>query len=238
MLRSPEGAHASTPRGDLVSRFHLSERLLHWVIALLFGICMVTAAALYFDPFAALVGRRETVKALHVYAGLAIPAVLVAMSAGRWGRPFRDDAARLNRWTHHDRRWLRRLGRDSFVPQGKFNAGQKLNAAFTAGAIVLLVATGVVMRWFDPFPLWMRTGSTFVHDWTAFALLFTIAGHMRYAFRDPDALRSMVRGTISREWAARHAALWHLPPLEHRGTHGHPSPGPARGDDSDVEPSR
>jgi len=211
MLRPPDEAGTPTTFGGSVVRFHGAERMLHWGIAALFGICMLTAAALYFDPFAALVGRRATVKTLHVYAGLAIPAVLVGMGIGRWGRPFRADAGRLNRWTKHDSRWLRRLGRDPFVPQGKFNAGQKLNASFTAGAIVLIVATGVVMRWFDPFPLWVRTGSTFVHDWTAFALLFTIAGHISYAFRDPDALRSMVNGTISREWAARHASLWRLP---------------------------
>ena len=52
---------------------------------------------------------------------------------------------------------------------GKFNAGQKLNAIFVAGCIPVMLATGGIMRWFDPFPLAWRTGATFVHDWTTLA---------------------------------------------------------------------
>ena len=187
---------ATTVRSDRrrVVRFDLVERAAHWTNALLFAVCMVTAAFLYVDPLSAAVGRRELVKTVHVWAGLALPAPLVVAALGRWGAAFRRDVGRLNRWTPADWRWLRSWGRDPFAAQGKFNAGQKLNAAFTAGAILLFLGTGAIMRWFDPFPLAWRTGATFVHDWLAVALFVAVIAHVAYALRTPGAMRGMVTG--------------------------------------------
>jgi formate dehydrogenase subunit gamma len=194
---------------ERVSRFDAVERVAHWTNAVLFAIAMATAAALYIGPISAAVGRRELVKDIHVIAGLALPVPLLVAAAGRWGRNFRLDLSRLNRWTTDDVRWLRSWSRDPLVQSGKFNAGQKLNAAFTGGAIHLMLATGSIMKWFGPFPLSWRTGATFVHDWIAFFLFITIAGHIVYALRDGDALRAMWRGWIPSSWAEHHAPLWH-----------------------------
>lgn len=199
-----------------IARFDRVERIAHWTNAVLFGVAMATAAALYIDPISAAVGRRELVKDMHVLAGLALPVPLLAAAVGRWGRNFRLDLARLNRWTADDVRWLRSWSRDPLVRAGKFNPGQKLNAAFTGGAIVLLLATGAIMKWFGPFPLSWRTGATFVHDWIAFLLFITIAGHIVYALRDRDAMRAMWRGWIPSTWAERRAPRWHEELLDRR----------------------
>ena len=184
-------AATTTPTSDPRLRFDRVERAVHWSNALLFGVCLVTAAMLYVGPLSGIVGRRDLVKAVHVWAGLVLPVPLVL----GWLSPmFRADARRLNRWTADDWRWLRSFGRDPYAELGKFNPGQKLNAAFTAGAILVMLATGYVMRWFEPFPLAWRTGATFVHDWLAVALVVTITGHIAFALRDGDSLRSMVRG--------------------------------------------
>ena len=58
-----------------------------------------------------------------------------------------------------------------------------------------MLATGLVLRFFSPFPLSWRTGATFVHDWTALALGLAVTGHVWLALADPDALRGMVSGT-------------------------------------------
>ena len=194
--------------GERLHRFDAVERAAHWATAALFLVAMATAAALYLGPVSAAVGRRALVKDVHVYAGLALPAPILIAAVGRWGRRFRDDLSRLNRWSEDDVRWLRSLTRDPLVQSGKFNPGQKLNAAFTSGAIVLMLATGWIMRWFEPFPLSWRTGATFVHDWLALALFVTITGHVVYALRDGDALRSMVSGWVPAAWARRHAPRW------------------------------
>lgn len=199
-------------------RFDRVERAVHWTNAALFAILIVTGAALYFTPLIALIGRRELVESIHLYAGLALPVPLLLALLGSWGRALRRDLGRINRWTEADRRWLRglvdaRSGRqrpDSEAPQriGKFNAGQKLNAAFTAGGALVMLATGSLLRWYEPFPLSWRAGATFVHEWLALLFVIVIAGHIVMALADTEALRSMLLGRIGRGWASRHAPAW------------------------------
>jgi formate dehydrogenase subunit gamma len=93
-------------------------------------------------------------------------------------------------------------------PSGKFNAGQKLNSAFTLGAILVLLVTGLMLHWFDLFTDSLRTGATFVHDMTATAVAVVVAGHLWMAARDTEARRGMRTGEVSAAWAAREHALW------------------------------
>jgi formate dehydrogenase gamma subunit len=208
-----DGAPKSKLTGPPLLRFDRAERVVHWVNATLFAIVMATALALYIPPISAAIGRRELVVTIHVYAGLLLPfPLLLGIAGSRWGRQLRADLHRLNRWIPEDRQWLRRRGwkhdRVALVKQGKFNAGQKLNAAFTGGAILVMVATGSIMHWFNHFPLSWRTGATFVHDWIFIALFFTITGHVLFAMADRESLNSMLTGRISRNWAKKHAPKW------------------------------
>ena len=59
-------------------RFDRVERTLHWVNATLFGMLMLTGAALYAGPISALVGNREMVRTIHVYSGIAAPGPVAA----------------------------------------------------------------------------------------------------------------------------------------------------------------
>jgi formate dehydrogenase subunit gamma len=203
-------SHVVTPQ---LLRFDVAERVVHWANATLFAILMATAGVLYLPPLSAAVGRRQLIVTIHVYAGLILPFPLVLGIVGRrWGQRLRADLHRLNRWIPEDRMWLKRRGwrpeRVRGLKQGKFNAGQKLNAAFTGGAMLLMLATGSIMHWYKPWPLSWRTGSTFVHDWVAIALFFTITGHILFAFSDRESLDSMWSGNISRAWAKRRAPKW------------------------------
>ena len=191
-----------------VARFDRVERITHWVNAALFAVVMLTGSVLYIGQLSVLVGNRGIVRNIHTYGGLAIPLVFAIALAPRWGRALRADLSRINRWIPDDRRWLRTRGKDETVRLGKFNPGQKLNAAFVLGATVVMVATGVIMKWFQPFPLDVRTGATFVHDWFAFFVWVSVLGHIWFAFRDPEALRSMWQGTVSARWARRHRPRW------------------------------
>jgi formate dehydrogenase subunit gamma len=189
-------------------RFDRVERIVHWSTAVLFGVLMLTGAALYAGPISTIVGRRDLVRDVHVIAGLALPVPIVVGLLGRWGRALRLDLGRINRWFADDRAWVRRRTRDQ-ARLGKFNPGQKLNATFLGAAIVLMFATGIVLKWFQPFPLSIRTGATFVHDWLALAIWISIIAHVVFALRDPDALRAMVRGTISARWARTKRPRWY-----------------------------
>ncbi len=206
MTTSPPEA-VPLDRLDRLDRFDANERALHWANAVLFGVLLVTAAILYIGPLAAAVGRRGLVRQTHVVAGLALPLPLVAAWLSPRRGALRADWRALARWDADDRRWLRSVGR-ARVRMGKFHPGQKLNAAFTLGALGALLASGSIMHWFGWFPDHWRTGATFVHDWTAIVTTLVVAGHLRMAFTDGDALRAMVRGWVPQEWARRHRPKW------------------------------
>ena len=191
-----------------VVRFDRTERRLHWANATLFLILLATGMTLYIGSLSAIVGRRHLVKDIHVIAGLALPAPLLLAYAGRWRDGLRRDVRRLARWSVDDRRWLLSLGRKGRSTLGKFNAGQKLNAIFVAGAIPVMLATGSIMRFFEPFPLAWRTGATFVHDWMALALVAVIVGHIGKALAEPVALRAMRSGMVPATHVERHHPRW------------------------------
>lgn len=191
-----------------VLRFDRVQRAAHWSNAALFSILLVTALPLYFASVERAVGRHALVAAVHLWAGVAFPVPLLVSVAGPWGVRMRRDIRRFNRWTRDELRWLSTLGGVRGLEKDKFNPGQKLNAVFTAGAMALLVGTGVVMKWFGLFPVSWRTGATFVHEVVAFALVAVVAGHVVVALTRREALASMFRGWVTVAWAREHAPRW------------------------------
>jgi formate dehydrogenase subunit gamma len=172
-------------------RFDRTERIVHWVTATLVITLMLTGAAMYAGPVSTLVGRRELVRNVHVLAGLALPVpILVALVARRHGAALRADVRELNRFTR------------------KFNLGQRINASFLAAAGLVLLGTGIIMKWYSPFSDDLRTGATFVHDWFAIGVWLAILGHITFALRDPDALRGMAKGTVPARWARDKHPRW------------------------------
>jgi formate dehydrogenase subunit gamma len=194
--------------GERVVRFDRTERWLHWTNATLFLVLLATGMTLYVGPQMGVTLPRHLVKDIHVIAGLALPVPLLLAYGGRWRAGLRRDVRRLARWSTDDRRWLLSLGRRGKASMGKFNAGQKANAIFVAGCIPVMLASGSIMRFFHPFPLAWRTGATFVHDWTALALLAVIVGHIGKALAEPVALRAMRRGTVPARHVERHHPRW------------------------------
>ena len=193
---------------ELLDRFTPAERALHWGTAAAVLTCAVTGLVLYVGPLSTLVGRRNLVKDVHVIAGIAMPVPLILAYLGRWRWAVRNDIRRLARWSKADRRWLWTRGLEGRDRVGKFNAGQKANAAFIAGMIPVMLASGSIMRWFEPFPLEWRTGATFVHDWTAIATWLIVAGHVVFALADSVSLRGIVTGKVPRTWAEAHHPVW------------------------------
>lgn len=206
-----------------VVRFERPERWLHWTNATLFLLLLGTGMILYVGPLSALVGRRVLVKDAHVISGLLLPVPLLLAVVGPWRAALLRDFRRLARWSVDDSRWLRSAGRLGHTTMGKFNAGQKLNASFVLGCIPVMLATGSIMRWFEPFPLAWRTGATFVHDWLALALLAVIIGHIGKALAEPVALGAMLRGRVPAEHVRREQPGWWLEVQRGEGAAAGPS---------------
>jgi formate dehydrogenase subunit gamma len=202
-----ERAHSAQDDGPgTLVRFTSGERWVHRSIAVLTGVLLLTAAALYIPDISARVGNRQVVRVVHEAAGFAL---MVPLLLAVCLRAFRDDAGRLNRFRPADWQWLRSADRRSGrIRVGKFNAGQKLNAAFTLGAIVVMLMTGALMFFSSHFTDDLRTGATFVHDWLALAVAVVVGGHSYMAFSDATARLGMRTGSVPVEWAEREHAAW------------------------------
>ena len=105
------------------------------------------------------------------------------------------------------RRWLRGRG----APQGRFNAGQKINAVLTAAFTILFGVSGLLL-WFGEEDTRFRFASTVIlHDGLMYVSLALLVGHLYLALIHPatrHALRGMTLGSVSGDWAARHHAKW------------------------------
>jgi formate dehydrogenase subunit gamma len=209
-LKSDVTAQVDVERQSVgrVLRFDGVQRAAHWANALLFGILMLTALALYFPSLSDVVGRRALVANIHLWSGVALPVPILISLVGPWGAQMRRDLRRINVWTHDEVKWLRSLGRNAPRVVDKFNPGQKLNAIFIGGSIVVMLATGFILKWFRFFPVSWRTGATFVHDVLALAIFAVVIGHILFALTHRDSMRSMINGWVSEAWAARYAPGW------------------------------
>jgi formate dehydrogenase subunit gamma len=190
-----------------ILRFDEVQRAAHWANAALFGVLMFTAIPLYFGSFFGIVFPRELIAQIHLWSGLTLPFPVIISLLGPWGRQMRRDVRRFSYWTHAEIRWLQSMGRTP-LEADKFNPGQKLNAIFTGAVIIVMVATGSMLRWFRFFPVPWRQGATFVHDTFALLIFIVVFGHIFMALTHRDSLRSIFKGWVSEKWAARRAAGW------------------------------
>lgn len=199
---------ATMRRPDQLLRFSTTQRRTHRATAVLGITLLVSGLVLYVPSLSLLVARRTAVEGLHALAGLllAVPFLLALL------RPsFRRDLGRLNRFGPADWTWLRHPGRrGAGLPTGKYNAGQKLAAAAFAAAGVVFLGTGLMLLLPGRLHLSssLRQGATVVHDATTLAFLLLLAGHVRLAWRHPEARRAMRTGLMTTAYAAEHHAGW------------------------------
>ena len=187
-------------------RFSPVERLLHWVNALGFFFLLVTGLILYVPSLSMLVSRRQTIQGLHFWAGVGWLAALAAVVV-LGGRRLLATARELDTFDRDDLRWLRRRR----APQGRFNAGQKINAVLTAAFTILFGVSGLLL-WFGEQDTRLRFASTVIlHDGLMYVSLVLLVGHLYLALIHPatrHALRGMTLGDVRIEWAMRHHAKW------------------------------
>ncbi|MEU9290100.1 cytochrome b/b6 domain-containing protein [Streptomyces sp. NPDC048275] len=206
---TPTGTAKRPERAGRVRRFSPAERLVHRATGWLMLLCLVTAACLYFGPLAQLVGRRHLMATVHEWSGICLP---LPFLLGLLSQDLRADLRRLNRFAVYDRQWLRavrrRLSSPDARPAGKFNAGQKIYAGWVAGAVLVMMFTGLLMWFMGLLPFISRTSAIFVHDCLAWAIAIVLIGHMRKAYQDREARLGMRTGYVSTSWAARHHSRW------------------------------
>src|SRR5437763_17132629 len=190
-----------------VRRFCRTERALHWIHASAFFVLLGSGLVLYVPSLSERVARRPLVKDVHVYTAVAWIALLALVVALGDRRGLRRTLRELDVFDEDDRLWLRRIPR----PQGRFNAGQKLNAALTASFALLFAVSGLLL-WYGERDNRFRLASTILlHDGLMYVSLVVLVGHLYLALIYPTtrhALRGMTTGSVRRDWAWQHHRKW------------------------------
>ena len=200
----------------MIERFGRTERALHWVHATGFFAMLATGLVLYLPALSELVARRNLVKNLHLFSALAwaIAIVLVVVLGDR--RRLAADWREIETIDADDRRWLR--GRRA--PQGRFNAGQKVNTLLTVAFALLFVVSGFFLWLGERDHRFIFDGTGTVHDVLTLLSVILLVGHLYLALIHPStrhALRGMTTGEVDESWARKHHAKWveaeNRPPL-------------------------
>jgi formate dehydrogenase subunit gamma len=197
----------ASPHGRRLARFTRTERALHWTHATAFVVLLGSGLCLYLPSLAELVGRRPLVKDVHIYTALAwigaLAAILIVGDRGSVRATIRE----IDGFDADDVAWLRHKR----VPQGRLNAGQKLNAIITVAFAVLFSVTGFFL-WYGERDTRFRFANTLlIHDWLMYASFFLFLGHLYLSVIHPatrHALSGMTRGWVNEDWALRHHEKW------------------------------
>jgi formate dehydrogenase subunit gamma len=210
----PTATEKPASAAGYVRRFGPEERSLHWLLAITFLAMLATGLILYLPAFAELAANRRLWKSIHLGAAIAFWAGLVVLLLTDLSGSLRRTAGEFDRFDDDDVRWLgwavTRGGPEP--PAGRFNAGQKLNAALVAGLMVVFTVSGVLIYLQETdAAVRGRTSAILVHDIATWIAVPLIAGHLYLALVNPStrpSLRGMVLGTVRRDWARRHHPKW------------------------------
>ena len=188
-------------------RFSRTERAVHWVHAAAFLVLLATGLALYLPSLSELVGRRPLLKSIHVWTAVAWVVALVFVVAVGDRRSLRATLREVDLFDRDDRDWLLRRG----PPQGRLNAGQKVNTIVTGVFALLFAITGALL-WYGERDTRFRFAQTIlIHDWLTYVSLVLFLGHLYLSVIHPKtrhALNGMTRGWVDEEWARAHHAKW------------------------------
>jgi formate dehydrogenase subunit gamma len=195
---------------DYVRRFSRTERAIHWIHASAFFVLLGTGLVLYLPSLSVAVANRPLVKGIHLFTAIAWMLALAAVMLLGDRRGLRRTLRELDVFDRDDRRWLafRR------APQGRFNAGQKINAALTGAFAVLFTVSGLLLWYGERDTDFRWTSTLLLHDVLTIVSVLLLVGHLYLAIVHPatrHALRGMTLGSVRADWAREHHAKWLAP---------------------------
>lgn len=206
--RPPAAGAAPAAAGRYVRRFTRTERSLHWIHAAAFFVLLGSGLVLYLPPLSTAVGRRPFVKDVHWWTAVAWAGAMILVAVLGNRRAVLRTAREVDAFDADDARFLRGHFR---APQGRFNAGQKVNVILTAAFAVLFAVSGALLWLGERDHAFQLAGTVFLHDALMYASLVLLVGHLYLAViypRTRHALRGITTGLVREEWAREHHAKW------------------------------
>jgi len=198
---------------DKVTRFTITERLLHWSFALPQIVLMITGGCLLAASWHSGEGVAKTdLIRIHKIAAVCFLVVPLLVFIRGDAKTLLKNIGHAFSWDRTDLQWFSRSFKKIFVPSttlpevGKFNAGQKLNMLIVMALGILFTISGLVMWRFNGVLLaWIIHSAAFV------AVLFIVVGHVYMAILHPPTRPSfwaIINGDVDREWANHHHPRW------------------------------
>jgi formate dehydrogenase subunit gamma len=199
-----------------VRRFTRTERGVHWIQATGFLILLITGFALSLPQIESAIGHRELMREIHLSSAFlfAFGPTIVALAGDRGS--LAQDLKSVDVWDADDLRWLipfpiLRLFGIATPPQGRFNAGQKLNAIFVAWCTITFTLTGLILWQNRRFPLDVVSKSNDIHTLLAYIALAAFLAHLFLATAYPQtkhSFRAITQGWVRADWAKQHHSKW------------------------------
>jgi formate dehydrogenase subunit gamma len=196
----------------MIQRYKASERFNHWLVAICFLLAALSGLGFFHPGFfwlTNLFGGSTWARILHPFFGVTTFLFFIIWVARVW---------KYNRITAVDWQWAKhiidivRSKTDNLPEIGKYNLGQKYLTRTLLVAILLLLATGILIwqPWFAPeFSIDWRRKAVLIHAFSAFVALMCFIVHVYAAYWTRGSIRGMTRGTVSAAWAKHHCAGWY-----------------------------
>ncbi|XSG85829.1 MAG: formate dehydrogenase subunit gamma [Methylohalobius sp. ZOD2] len=202
------GQHSS----NRIQRYTPLQRFNHWVTAITFILLSLSGLALFHPAmfgFTQFFGGPTWTRILHPYIGIVMFASFAGLALQFW---------RHNFLTHDDFVWLKHIkdvlrNREDRLPEvDRYNAGQKVLFWAMVVTIPILLVTGIVIwrPWFAGyFAIDIVRIAVLLHAVSAFIIMTGIIVHIYAAIWIKGSVGAMVRGTVTRAWAAKHHRGWY-----------------------------
>jgi formate dehydrogenase subunit gamma len=186
------------------------------VQALSFLTLMATGLALSIPWVESVFGHRALLREIHLSSAFffAFGPLVVALAGDRGS--LAADVASVDTWDVDDLRWLLpspilRLMGVNPPPQGRFNAGQKLNAIFVTWSVLVFTMTGLILWQNRRFPSDLVSRANTMHTLLAYLALGAFLGHLYLATGDRrtrHSLHAITQGWVNWDWAEHHHLKW------------------------------
>src|SRR5665213_166696 len=194
---------ASVRLDDRVHRFTLTERILHWWVVATFCAALLTGLAIGDEAESGPLLRTHIIAVVLIGVGVIVTLIfgntMAVLTSVRDLFIFNRTDITCLKMT------LTPVGhKNSRVPWGKFNVGQKLLAWSLLGALSALIVTGLNS--------WNSGGDAAgPHSAAVIVCLVLLSSHVFMAIVNPStrpALPGMVVGHVRRSWAEHHHSGW------------------------------
>lgn len=208
-----------------VLRFNRTQRALHWSHSITFLLLLATGLVLWVRQIGELVGHHLQVLQIHEYVAIFyITGPLLWFLLGD-RRSLVRDLKEFDEWDGDDVAWLKQSilkgpAAHDLPPQGRYNAGQKLNGILTIAATTGFIVTGIIM-WRPPYiaprlPSWLfsdtlSNNAVFLHEILTVVCIPLVLGHIYLAAlarATRPALGALVDGSVPLSYARAHHPKW------------------------------